>query len=333
MSWRLDANLASTGGEAALVLNMCVRCGREVLLETDIASEHGVFFSCELAGCGCEEVEGTAQQLYLQCCVACGESRVLAMDFMDLGFDFRCPLAGFLCMDAGASVQECGSFVEDRVAEVQGIGGGRKEPVMQQRCAICGARFETQLDLASLGIDFHCGLVERSCWEAAEELRRARCEEDTEAEERQGAAEKATVLSLVEQQKLDRYRLQLGRDRVKESLRLQGKDTQERFRDSAVVCHRGERFITVGNKAPPGPGCELGGVIGSSSRGRLGLGLRKMTKEEAEKFALSNKERGHLKKKVAHAKAQREIVHFETKQTMHQLRHAAVLAASVVRQG
>ena len=37
----------------------------------------------------------------------------------------------------------------------------------------------------------------------------------------------------------------------------------------------------------PGPGCNLGGIMGWRSKaGRLGLGIKKMTKEEADKWPL-----------------------------------------------
>ncbi|CAJ1347970.1 unnamed protein product [Effrenium voratum] len=74
------------------------------------------------------------------------------------------------------------------------------------------------------------------------------------------------------------------------------KGQQERYRDNSVVTRKGERFIKAGLKVDvsldPGPGCELGGIIGwRTKQGRRGLGIKKMTKEEADKVCISNKTR------------------------------------------
>merc|ERR1712187_622540 len=71
----------------------------------------------------------------------------------------------------------------------------------------------------------------------------------------------------------------------------------ERYRDGEVVTCTGQKFIITDESLPPGPGCNIGGVIGrSTSLGRRGLGIKKMTKEQAERVRISNKERTHVKK-------------------------------------
>jgi len=248
------------------------------------------------------------RQVYIHCCAACGEARVLGVDLVTVGFDFTCRLAGYTCTaythKDGASTRQL------------------------QTCGICGAKHSVQLDLAS---DFRCAHLGLPCWRAPHQQ---------QPEDHDSTGDKEAVLSLAEQQRLlakfgrvKHWRQpMLSREELRRSLQLEVRDSRERYRDNTVVSTKGEKFITVGTKAPAGPGSELGGIIGSSARGRLGLGLRKMNKEDAEKYGLSNKERGHFKKKVAHAKSEREMVVFETKKNMHQLTHAAaLLPSSVVR--
>jgi len=75
------------------------------------------------------------------------------------------------------------------------------------------------------------------------------------------------------------------------------KGQQERYRDNQVVTYKGERFIKINLSLDPGPGCQLGGILGWRSKaGRQGLGIRKMTKEEADRVCLSNKNRTHARK-------------------------------------
>ena len=51
------------------------------------------------------------------------------------------------------------------------------------------------------------------------------------------------------------------------------KGQPERYRDSQVVTRKGERFIKVDVSLDPGPGCEIGGIIGwRTKQGRRGLG-------------------------------------------------------------
>merc|ERR1712032_255104 len=190
-----------------------------------------------------------------------------------------------------------------------------------------------QIDLQNMGIDFQCTLVGRQCWESVQELRR-----EGGAELAVGSMQqKAVILSLIEQQRLlgkldhSRHQKRLGRTEVARNLQQQASEIKERYRDSAVVCTRGERFVSLVKKASPGPQAQIAGIIGAGSRGRLGLGLKKMSKEEAEKMSLSNRQRGHIKKRVAHAKNERETIVFETRKNVHKLTNAAILPSSVIR--
>lgn len=313
-----------------MITNTCVRCGAEVSMGTDFTAEFGVLFCCEMAHREClDQRSDPERQFYVQCCALCGESHVVSMDFTSIGINFTCRLIGSAC-GADTSKDICLNAAGDSCDGATSV----------QYCSTCGTCYTTELDLSGLGINFECCLIGRQCWDMAEELQGR---DDHELALGGDAERKSVVMSLVEQQRLlakfgngysskrGYYQAKLERDHYKQELTMQAGAKEQRYRDSAVVTTRGERFITVGSNAPICPGTQLGGIIGSSSRGRLGLGLRKMSKEDAEKFSLSNRERGHLKKRVAHAKNQHETICFETKGTMHQLTHAAILPSSVVR--
>ena len=50
--------------------------------------------------------------------------------------------------------------------------------------------------------------------------------------------------------------------------------------EAEVVTRKGERFIKINVSLDPGPGCQIGGVMGWRTKmGRRGLGIKKMTKE------------------------------------------------------
>lgn len=319
----------SEDGEA-LALNVCVRCGTEVVRSLDFAAELGVRFCCEMAGRWCDELDDDdARPAYVHCCVACGESCVLGIDLTSHGIEFKCSIAGCECDELSGVV----AGVDAEESEEEG-------DVPVQVCTMCGAGYAVALDLVGLGLEFQCSLLGRTCWASAGIANR-RWEAEP-ASEKGSADAKAIVLSMVEQQRLlakfghgyrskrSWYQPKLERAEVVRLLELNGRAPQERYRQSEIVSTKGERFINTTKKAPQGPGTELAGILGSSSRGRQGLGLNKMTKAEAERVKCSNKERGHLKKKVAHAKTEREIIQFETKQTHHQLVHATVHASSVI---
>jgi len=78
---------------------------------------------------------------------------------------------------------------------------------------------------------------------------------------------------------------------------LEAKPPKERYRDGEIVTRKGERFVKVSASSDPGPGCQIGGVLGWRTKlGRQGLGLRKMNREEADRVCISNKERSHIRK-------------------------------------
>lgn len=342
--WGHQADDDEYDGERALLFtNTCIRCGRQVLLEGDVAEE-GILFCCDLVRRECDQVDERAgHNFFLQCCSLCGESHVLAVDFATFGLDFRCGLAGLSCNSTSTELEHIAVGSTEPIvvstADCTAITGDVDHSTYLQQCSLCRRGFYTPFDLAALGIDFRCSLAGKTCWESTEEHLQHSLEVGLDGF---GTEFKTSVLSLVEHQRLlaksgsrsltDRsHQFALERGVFKHRLRHQGQDIRERFRDNAVVCSQGEKFITINKTPSPGPGTALAGIIGSSSRGRMGLGLRKMTKEESEKYKLSSKERGHIKKKVAHAKTRREHIEFETKSTMHQMKHATVLPASVVR--
>merc|ERR1719181_569444 len=92
---------------------------------------------------------------------------------------------------------------------------------------------------------------------------------------------------------------------------------KERYINSEIVTRKGEKFIKVNLSLDPGPGCEIGGIMGwRTKQGRRGLGLRKMTKEEADRVCISNKERAHTRKATGPGGYQQAYV-FENKWSQH----------------
>lgn len=203
----------------------------------------------------------------------------------------------------------------------QDIDEETDEDVFVAVCDECGATHVTHIDFMGLGLNFHCGMVG------------ARCDGDAEP---QGDAESGrsipvlppsrsqlNKLSVEEKRDLfERYAVQRQEERVSKkhihkSLQelAPRKGQQERYRDNNVVTRKGERFVKVDVSLDPGPGCEIGGIIGwRTKQGRRGLGIKKMTKEEADKICISNKNRSHTTKTISGGEKK---VTFETKWSRH----------------
>mmetsp|Transcript_54818 Transcript_54818/g.146151 ORF Transcript_54818/g.146151 Transcript_54818/m.146151 type:complete len:261 (+) Transcript_54818:355-1137(+) len=172
-------------------------------------------------------------------------------------------------------------------------------------CDRCGAVHVVDVDVMSLGIEFSCADVGASCDDDAP---------GTSASGDMGLAsggdlpvgpsplghlsaeeKRALVQRHIVQRQAERLRPQDVQHGLAQLFRAQM--PKERYRDNQVVTHKGERFIKINRSLDPGPGCELGGILGWRSKaGRRGLGIRKMTKEEADRVCLSNKNRTHVRK-------------------------------------
>jgi len=170
-------------------------------------------------------------------------------------------------------------------------------------CDTCGATHLCDVDVMSLGLDFTCGHVGCECEGAMHEASPAAAsplEQSTPKPLPHTA--KLDALSAEEKQDLfNRHYMQLQEAKLKPKEILHGvkqlydkQMPKERYIDSEIVTRKGERFIKINRSLDPGPGCQIGGVLGWRSKmGRRGLGMQKMTKEEREKVCISNKNRAH----------------------------------------
>jgi len=196
-------------------------------------------------------------------------------------------------------------------------------------CCECAATRIVETDVMALDLDFCCAMIGKACERedpikkasAGDELqsapltKRAALQELT-AEEKQG---------LVRQYAMQRLREKLsGQDKSRvntkllDQLQLYTDQPKERYRDNEIVTRKGEKFIKINISLDPGPGCQIGGILGWRSKlGRQGLGIKKMTKEEADRIKISNKERSHTKKCGAGGHGAKEIFTFENTWSQH----------------
>ncbi|CAE7822591.1 unnamed protein product [Symbiodinium sp. CCMP2592] len=257
-------------------------------------------------------------------CTLCGMAYSLNVDVSELGDDFSCADLGRRCG------QEDEDEDENNLDEVEEDIGGEEEAeeeteeeVFVAVCEACGATHITKIDFIGLGLDFNCSMMGVPCEG-----------EETSTPKASASSSSGPVLpprsqlhQLSEEEKRDlfaRYAVQRQEEKMSKKTKnlfagvrqlADRKGQQERFRDDKVVTRKGERFIKVDISLDPGPGCDIGGILGwRSKQGRRGLGIRKMTKEEADRVCLSNKNRTHTKK--ASGVGGKNIV-FENKWSKH----------------
>lgn len=273
-----------------------------------------------LAEAGGDEVEASEAEgtRHTARCSQCGMVYSLNVDMSEIGDSFSCQDLGRSC-DIDEESEEDPADFENRLEPV--AEDGTEEDVFVAVCDECGATHVTHIDFMGLGLNFNCSMMGERC-EGAE----------TEGEKKDTSGSSAPVapsrsqlhqLSVDEKRDLfERYAMQRQEERVSKkhihkSIQQLAprKGQQERYRDNNVVTRKGERFIKVDVSLDPGPGCEIGGIIGwRTKQGRRGLGIKKMTKEEADKVCISNKNRSHTTKSIS---AGEKKVIFENKWSKH----------------
>lgn len=262
------------------------------------------------------ETEGTRHTAR---CSRCGMAYSLNVDMSEIGDSFSCQDLGRSCDIDEESEDEDRADFENRLERV--AEDGTEEDVFVAVCDECGATHVTHIDFMGLGLNFNCSMMGGRCEGAEAEGEK----KDTSGSSIPVAPSRSQLHQLSVDEKRDlfeRYAMQRQEERVSKkhihkSIQQLAprKGQQERYRDNNVVTRKGERFIKVDVSLDPGPGCEIGGIIGwRTKQGRRGLGIKKMTKEEADKVCISNKNRSHTTKAVS---AGEKKVIFENKWSKH----------------
>merc|ERR1719353_1379272 len=193
-------------------------------------------------------------------------------------------------------------------------------------CDKCGATHLTDIDFINLGLQFICSHIGLEC-EGAEDSASsstAMLPGDSTPQAPPRAAKLEALTAEEKQNLFDRHAMQLQEAKLKPKEILKGvkqlydkQMPKERFRDSEIVTRKGERFIKINVSLDPGPGCQIGGILGwRSKQGRRGLGIQKMTKEEADRICLSNKNRSHETKQSGSG-GHKKSYSFENKWSQH----------------
>jgi len=175
-------------------------------------------------------------------------------------------------------------------------------------CDKCAAVHFVDVDIMAMGLEFTCSQVGAVCEGEEPEAQEESAPSNFSAGSSVPALPpRAQIEELTKEEKqdlFDRYVMQAQAEKLKPKdiqkgvAQLYAKELQkERYINNEIVTRKGERFIKLNLSLDPGPGCRLGGILGWRSKaGRQGLGIRKMTKEEADRVCLSNKERPHVRK-------------------------------------
>lgn len=224
----------------------------------------------------------------------------------ELGDDFCCEDLGRRCGQEDEDEEENNlDEAEEHIAGEEEADEETEEEVFVAVCEACGATHITKIDFIGLGLDFNCSMMGVPC--EGEEI----SVPNASASSSSGPVlpPRSQLHQLSGEEKRDlfaRYAVQRQEEKMSKKTKnlfagvrqlADRKGQQERFRDDKVVTRKGERFIKVDISLDPGPGCEIGGILGwRSKQGRRGLGIKKMTKEEADRVCISNKNRTHTKK-------------------------------------
>ncbi|CAE7451399.1 unnamed protein product [Symbiodinium natans] len=239
-------------------------------------------------------------------CILCGVAYSLNVDVSELGDNFCCADLGRRCgqddeeEDPGEVDEDLAEEDEEEAAEEE-----EEEEVFVAVCEACGATHIAKIDFIGLGLDFNCSMMGVPC--DGEEASTPKASASSSSAPVLPPRSHLQQLSAEEKRDLfARYAVQRQDEKLSKKTKnlfagvrqlADRKGQQERFRDNTVVTRKGERFIKVDISLDPGPGCEIGGILGwRSKQGRRGLGIRKMTKEEADRVCISNKNRSHTKK-------------------------------------
>lgn len=198
-------------------------------------------------------------------------------------------------------------------------------------CDKCGTTHLMDIDVMGLGLEFTCAQLGLPCEGDTEHIAAAMSSIDDPSRPAASVPvpppKAAKLDALTPEEKKDifqKHAMQLHLAKLKpnevhkEVKQLFAQTMpKERYRNSEIVTRKGERFIKINLSLDPGPGCEIGGILGWRSKmGRRGLGLKKMTKEEADRVCVSNKNRSHIKKDTGPAGSKQAYV-FENRWSQH----------------
>ena len=253
-------------------------------------------------------------------CIHCGMAYSLNVDMSEIGDNFSCQDLGRSCDIDEESADEHDIDAGNRLEPV--AEDGTEEDVFVAVCDECGATHVTHIDFMGLGLNFNCGMLGARCEGAEAEEAKKETRSSSSAPTLPSRSQLHQLSADEKRDLFERYAIQRQEERVSKkhinkSIQQLAprKGQQERYRDNDVVTRKGERFIKVDISLDPGPGCELGGIIGwRTKQGRRGLGIKKMTKEEADKVCISNKNRSHTTKTIS---AGEKKVVFENKWSKH----------------
>ncbi|CAJ1443772.1 unnamed protein product [Effrenium voratum] len=261
---------------------------------------------------GEEDVEEAEEVRHEAHCCLCGMAYSLNVDASALG-DFCCEDLGGSCSPEAAEPEP----TEPEPAE-PAEPAPEEEDVFVAVCDDCAATHVTHIDFMGLGLNFNCAMMGERCeGEESESPRRPAASAPLPARSQLQRLSSDEKRDLFERYAIQRQEERVSKKHIHKSIQqlADRKGQQERYRDNSVVTRKGERFIKVDVSLDPGPGCELGGIIGwRTKQGRRGLGIKKMTKEEADKVCISNKTRIHTKKAIS--SGDKKVV-FENKWSKH----------------
>jgi hypothetical protein len=233
------------------------------------------------------------------------------VDADSLGITFSCSDVGLRCLLTDCREVELDTVVEScEDNESLHSDDDDDENSYVAVCDRCGTTHIVNVDFMGLGLEFTCAHAGAVCQGDDEGS-----ESGGEDARRRDASSSAGPilpprselkgLTLEEKRSIfDRHALQRAEERAQPKQFQKGvqqlflaEKQKERYRDNEIVTRKGERFIKINISLDPGPGCEIGGILGWRSKaGRKGLGIRKMTKEEADRVCISNKTRAHVRK-------------------------------------
>lgn len=247
-------------------------------------------------------------------CCKCSQAYLVNVDLLSYTSNFSCADLGRACKneiveedveDENLSEKESAFGVAAAMNKFAYDDGDEQCSEFFAVCDRCGETRVTCIDFMGLGLGFTCSEVAEKCVGLSEEasvdipaairgqpVDRDPLETDLEG---LGIEEKRDLFARYGMQRLEEKAtakdIQHGVSQL-----FAAQPQQQRYRNDEVVTRKGERFIQVKVSLDPGPGCQLGGILGWRSKaGRRGLGIKKMDKEEADRICMSNKQRSHTK--------------------------------------
>lgn len=248
-------------------------------------------------------------------CFKCSQAYLVNVDLLRYKSNFTCADLNRACNrnqiaekdgeDGNASKEKSAGREAD--ASTNNACGDGEDCEFFAVCDRCGETRVTFIDFMGLDLGFTCHEVGESCVGVGDETG---TDIDIASAKREPLASddpsEADLEELSDEEKRDLF-ARYGVQRLEEKLKAEDvqhgvlqlfatQPQQQRYRNDEIVTRKGERFIQVKVSLDPGPGCQIGGIMGWRSKaGRRGLGIRKMDKEEADRICVSNKQRSHTR--------------------------------------